>query len=316
MLKMILAFFAHIFGFKSDVDDVSGPCFESLEPKTLMSASPFFFSDNNGTLQVFGTDADDKVAIEVVGKEARVSTDKKISVFSDVQGLYVYLAGGKNSVSVSVISPSDFFYTQIITGDQKDFVRFSGVGLSSVEKSGIAFISTNGGDDKVIVDTDQGVYVSAGFGDDFITTAGYNKFFQVNHQFVGGPGDDLLITHTGGILYGEDGNDRLISKSLGNFQTIIESGSGSDFVRTGAGVNYISTGSGNKIIRGGVGQDTVMVFPTAIWNGLTYQIYPLGKLNFHGGDGIDSLFLHPDFKMLGYRTKGVESITMLFDFKG
>jgi len=299
MLKMILAFFAHIFGFKSDVDDVSGPCFESLEPKTLMSAAPISVGvDAWGTLQVHGTERGDKVAIEVRGGPngdvTSVTVGNMTSVFMDVKAMRVNLGAGKDNLKMSLIAPDQLVPITVNAGDGNDVIRFEAVGLSH-DNSLRVYLNGDAGNDKIYVNSDTSVSVFGGVGRDFITTT-QTLSFQVHHWFYGDAGNDRLVTHTGGYLSGGAGNDRLISKSM--FGSTIVTGSGNDIAKGfGNHTSFRIEGSGNKKIVGGSGMDYVLVSIGPVWNGTFYEAGPpfTGKIVFNGMGGENYITVPTNF---------------------
>jgi Ca2+-binding RTX toxin-like protein len=73
---------------------------------------------------------------------------------------------------------------------------------------------------------------------------------------LGGPGDDelSLCAACSGSLYGNDGNDHLVSSDV---FSILDGGAGNDVLEGGAGNQWIAGQTGNDLITGGAGADSI-----------------------------------------------------------
>ena len=113
-------------------------------------------------------------------------------------------------------------------------------------------------------------YIEAGDGDDT-----YTMYGNTTARFYGGSGNDhatIDSTSQKQYLFGEDGNDTLISS---NGDDVLMGGEGHDYIVGGGGNDIIGGGSGTDWLQGGSGND--------------YLTGAEGNDYLEGGDGADTL---------------------------
>lgn len=134
-------------------------------------------------------------------------------------------------------------------------------------------IRTQGGDDKVLIDSDvnQAFIVETGEGDDRVQAgSGSTRLFggkgndtlclgSAKGYAEGGDGDDILIGGKGAsVLYGNNGNDRLYATRSQN--SYLDGGNGNDWLYAGSGQTLLHGGAGDDLLVGG-GRSTFYTGP-------------------------------------------------------
>ena len=114
----------------------------------------------------------------------------------------------------------------------------------------------------------------------------------------GRAGNDTINGQGGNdALNGGDGNDDLQG---GDGNDTLDGGDGSDILRGGAGDDILIAGPGVTVAHGDAGNDTARLGPEG------------GEIEFHGGDGIDTLDLSAvaDGAAFSFRGSGIERVLL------
>ena len=192
---------------------------------------PDVFIDDDKTLQVRGTSADDTVVLEVVANELQLTRNAETFTYSldEVERAHIFLGDGDNTATLSVP------FLVVITGGSGEDM-FDGRATT-----GPMFAHGRAGSDTALGGS-AGDEIDAGGGDNVVD---------------GGAGRDFIRTLEGGnnSVTGGDGNDRV--DCLGDGDDTIMGGDGDDDIRGGDGDNVIHGGEGNDRIKPGAGNDTI-----------------------------------------------------------
>lgn len=192
--------------------------------------------DIDGNLNIFGTDATDRIVITVAGG-LKVRINSKIVNINDLpiagDRVIVYANGGNDTVTVSGSQNVTLYGGEgndYLAGGTGADILVGGPGTDRL-LGGVGSDTIYGGElEEDSIDTGNDT-ISGGAGDDFL---------------YGGDGNDTINGDGGNdVIYGELGNDRLYG------------GIGDDIVRGGLDINIIDGGSGNDILVGGADSDRI-----------------------------------------------------------
>jgi Ca2+-binding RTX toxin-like protein len=163
-----------------------------------------------------------------------------------VKGKDLVLIDPNNSVNLSSISKENIKGVDAFIFTTNEDVNFTLSGSNTLAFKGV--ITTNAGDDNIKLNSNVGVTVSSGDGDDSVITGSGHDSVKL------GAGNDTVNTGAG--------NDS------------VSTGSGNDTVNTGGGDDTVFVGSGDTVVNMGSGNDTAK---------LNFGFSGIAKLN--GGDG-------------------------------
>ena len=259
--------------------DVNGAVFSDSTTVSVVPAAIV-----NGNLLVGGTDANDRIRVNLVGSDYVVNVNGFISTFAvaDVVG-EIRICGhdGDDDIRVgATVSDRARIFAgdgnDLIFGGWGDDVIFAGNGDDRVfGGSGDDTLLGEDGNDRLIGDsgddllvTGDGVdFAQGGTGDDRLVGAGGVDTFQGNEGddvLLGGDDDDVLNGGDGNdSVFGENGDDRIVT------------GDGVDFARGGTGDDLLIGAGGTDTFQGNAGDDV-------LFGGDDDDI-------LNGGDGNDSI---------------------------
>jgi Ca2+-binding RTX toxin-like protein len=177
------------------------------------------------------------------------STSLATPTGAKVHGKDLVLIDPNGSVDLSSISKANIKGIDAFIFTTDEDVNFTLSGSNTLGFKGV--VATNAGDDSIILNSENGVTVSSGAGDDSVKLGAGDDSVKL------GAGDDSVDAGAGNnsVLAGA-GNDS-INTSAGN--DTVSAGSGDDIINTGVGNDSVSTGLGNDSVNVGFGNDIVFV---------------------------------------------------------
>lgn len=181
-----------------------------------------------------------------------------------VKGKDLVLIDPNNPVDLSSISKENIKGIDAFIFTSNEDVNFTLSGSNTLAFKGV--ITTNAGDDNINLNSDTGVTVSSGDGDDSVITGAGHDSVKL------GAGNDTVNTGAGNDSVSAGAGDDSINTGAGNDS--VSTGSGNDTVNTGAGDDTVFVGTGDTVINMGSGKDTAK---------LDFGFSGIAKLN--GGDG-------------------------------
>jgi Ca2+-binding RTX toxin-like protein len=211
-----------------------------------------------------------------------------------VKGHDLVLIDPIDTVDLSGISAENIAGVDAFVFTTDENVNFTLSGSNTLSFKGV--VTTNAGADIINLNSDVGVTVSSGYGNDSITVGSGNDYVIAgvgNDTINTGAGNDTVFTAEGNdYVNSGEGND-YINTGAGN--DTVFAGAGNDTIVTGAGNDSISTGAGNDNVATGDGDDSVYVGSgnDSVNTGVGSDIVKLaagfiGNAQFNGGTGVGS----------------------------
>ena len=237
--------------------------FVALDPEfgivTVNVEEPTTFVFEDGTLSIFGTDANDVIDVTNTAFTTEVVFNGDVETFDDVDEIVIESGAGADVITVLSLVRS--------------FI-FAGSGDDTVTVNGIARTQIFGedGNDNLTGGTGPDV-IEGGPGNDELNGRGGADFLDGGSMVLAGPNMNTILGGNGAdtILGGEDvdivfggdgaddistfGGDDEIDGGRGN--DTINAADGDDMIAGNSGNDVIVAGNGNDIIAGSGGQDTI-----------------------------------------------------------
>lgn len=166
-----------------------------------------------------------------------------------VKGKDLVLIDPNGPVNLSSISKADIKGIDAFIFTTNEDVKFTLSGSNTLGFKGV--VATNAGDDNIILNSEAGVTVSSGDGNDSVITGSGHDSVKL------GAGNDTVNTRAGNDSVSTgSGNDSI---NTGDGKDTVLAGAGDDIINTGGHNDFVSTGSGNDSVNTGTGNDTVLV---------------------------------------------------------
>ncbi len=234
------------------------PCFETLEPRLLLSADVV-----NQVLTITGTEGKDAISVKAGGAPGEVVVSKapgvdRNSVFTGIDKIVVNGLGGDDRIAIGknlLGVTGGMIGAEIhggggrdrIVGGSGDDVHHGGDGDDRIsDRYGDNMVDAGEGNDRV--NTGEGNdHILAGDGDDRVADRGGDN------DIDGGGGDDRIKVRGGhNEIYGGHGDDSITG---GHDSDMIRGGDGDDILKGDDGDDDIDGEDGDDRIIGGRGHD-------------------------------------------------------------